>query len=105
MSHGDKWVVKGASGRYLSAASLLCYQYKEQIEELEVGANYSILDSNIVELSKIPGIGDVKLNKLIIAGINSVQKFISTGNKKLSEVLGNSEKQVMKFKKNCVVFL
>lgn len=105
MSYGDKYIVINASLRYLNAASILCQNFKDQLTELMIGAKHNIISGGIIELSKLKGIGDIRLKLLLNDGIDSVEKLLSTSNKKLSGILKLKEESIIKLKKSTVMFL
>ncbi|KKL99177.1 hypothetical protein LCGC14_1816990, partial [marine sediment metagenome] len=105
MSYGDRYAVKNASLRYLNAASILCQNHKEQLTELLIGAQHSIITGGIIELAKLKGIGDVRLQMLLNADINSVERLLSTSNYELSKILKLKVESIMKLKKSTVMFL
>ncbi|KKL89633.1 hypothetical protein LCGC14_1912730 [marine sediment metagenome] len=73
--------------------------------ELLVGAQHSIISGGIIELSKLKGVGDVRLQMLLNADINSVERLLSTSNDKLSKILKLREESIKKLKNNTVMFL
>lgn len=105
MSYGDKYTVKGASSRYLNAASIISMIFKDELKELLIGSAHSIITGDIIELAKMKGVGDVRLQLLMNHKIDSVQKFISTSNKKLSDILKLKPETIQKLKKNSIQFV
>jgi len=75
------------------------------LTELLVGAQHSIISGGIIELSKLKGVGDVRLQMLLNADINSVERLLSTSNDKLSKILKLREESIKKLKNNTVMFL
>jgi len=106
MSYGDKYVVSEAAKRYLTATRILFGEnYNDQLTDLLVGSTHSIMTGDIIELAKIKGIGDVRLSSLMKNGIDSVEKLLSTSNRKLMNVLRLKEESIKKLKVSLVQFL
>jgi len=106
MSYGDKYVVSEAANRYLTATKILFGKnYNDQLTDLLVGSTHSIMTGDIIELAKIKGIGDVRLKSLMKSGIDSVEKLLSTTNRKLMKILRLKEESIRKLKVSLVQFL
>jgi replicative superfamily II helicase len=106
MSYGDKYVVSQAAKRYLTATKILFGKdYSDQLTDLLVGSTHSIIKGDVIELAKVKGIGNVRLSQLMNNGIDSVEKLLSTTNKKLMSILKLREESIKKLKISLVEFL
>ena len=83
----------------------MCQNFKDQLTELMIGAKHNIISGGIIELSKLKGIGDIRLKMLLTSDIDSVEKLLSTSNAKLSKILKLREESIVKLKKSTVMFL
>jgi len=76
------------------AAAMLCPKHKRVYDMLETMIEAGYLDTKMIELYNIKGIGQVRLQRLSDANIDSLKKFVERNDAELAAIMNVSMEQI-----------
>jgi len=102
LPHSEYGKLKGILNRLLASANVIIFDKEicDRIKYIKTMIKTQSLNRGIAELLQIPKLGNIRVEKLINSNIDSVIKFMNTGNKELSIILRLKEPTILKIKKS-----
>jgi replicative superfamily II helicase len=88
--------------RLMASAEVIIYdkKLKQRIKDLSTMIKNKTLDKDVAILRNIKGLGNVRVNRLFLAGIKKPEHFLRTPNKKLMEIMKVSQTVLDDIKEN-----